>query len=109
MRYFKLIYDYEKDDNYVNCDIANIGNLNDIVYSKKRSAVPLIHTTNLQNGTLVNLKKIVLEQKGISGFGVIIPRVCNPNKNKIVILADARQYALSDCSYWFWLYDGLNV
>lgn len=28
MRYFKLIYDYEKDDNYVNCDIANIGNMN---------------------------------------------------------------------------------
>ena len=71
--------------------------MNDIVYSKKRSAVPLIHTTNLQDGTLVNLKKIVLEQEGISGFGVIIPRVCNPNKNKIVILADARQYALSDC------------
>ena len=71
--------------------------MNDKVYSKKKSAVPLIHTTNLQNGTLVNLKKIVLEQKGISGFGVIIPRVCNPNKNKIVILADARQYALSDC------------
>ena len=71
--------------------------MTDIVYSKKKTAVPLIHTTNLQYGTLVNLKKIVLEQKGISGYGVIIPRVCNPNKNKIVILADAQQYALSDC------------
>lgn len=28
MRYYKLIYDYEKDDNYVNCDIANIGDMN---------------------------------------------------------------------------------
>ena len=71
--------------------------MTDIVYSKKKTAVPLIHTTNLQNGSLVYLKKIVSEQKGISGSGVIIPRVCNPNKNKIVILADAQQYALSDC------------
>ena len=31
MRYFKLIYDYEKDDNYVNCDIANIGNMNEYI------------------------------------------------------------------------------
>lgn len=31
MRYFKLIYDYEKDDNYINCDIANIGNMNEYI------------------------------------------------------------------------------
>lgn len=31
MRYYKLIYDYEKDDNYVNCDIANIGNMNEYI------------------------------------------------------------------------------
>lgn len=31
MRYYKLIYDYEKDDNYINCDIANIGNMNEYI------------------------------------------------------------------------------
>ena len=31
MRYFKLIYDYENDDNYVNCDIANIGNMDEYI------------------------------------------------------------------------------
>ena len=33
MRYFKLIYDYEKDDNYVNCDVGNIGNMNEYIIS----------------------------------------------------------------------------
>lgn len=27
MRYYKLIYDYENDDNYANCNIASIGNM----------------------------------------------------------------------------------
>lgn len=31
MRYYKLIYDYEQDDNYVNCDTASIGNMNEYV------------------------------------------------------------------------------
>ena len=31
MRYYKLIYDYEKDDNYVNCDTAKIGNMNEYI------------------------------------------------------------------------------
>ena len=33
MRYYKLVYDYENDDNYVNCDIANIGNMNEYITS----------------------------------------------------------------------------
>ena len=31
MRYFKLIYDYEQDDNYVNCDVASIDNMNEYI------------------------------------------------------------------------------
>lgn len=31
MRYYKLIYDYEQDDNYVNCDVASIGNMNEYI------------------------------------------------------------------------------
>lgn len=31
MRYYKLIYDYEQDDNYANCDVADIGNMNEYI------------------------------------------------------------------------------
>lgn len=66
-------------------------------YIKKRDAVPLIHTTNLQKGKLVNLKKILHGEKlKVDGFGVVIPRVCNPNPNKIALLDGTRTYALSD-------------
>lgn len=67
-------------------------------YSKSEKAVPLIHTTNLQNGTLVNLKQIIPGQSGIvCGSGVVIPRVCNPNANKIALLDENLVYVLSDC------------
>lgn len=33
MRYYKLIYDYEKDDNYVNCDVGHIGNMDEYITS----------------------------------------------------------------------------
>lgn len=67
-------------------------------YSKKRDAVPLIHTTNIQKGKLVNLKKILPgEHLKVDGFGVVIPRVCAPNPNKIALLDGTRTYALSDC------------
>lgn len=31
MRYYKLIYDYEKDDNFVNCDSAYIGTMDEYI------------------------------------------------------------------------------
>lgn len=31
MRYYRLMYDYEQDDNYVNCDVASIGNMNEYI------------------------------------------------------------------------------
>lgn len=34
MRYYKLIYNYEKDDNYANCDIAYIGNMDEYITTK---------------------------------------------------------------------------
>lgn len=33
MRYFKLIYDYENDENYVNCDVGNIGDMDEYITS----------------------------------------------------------------------------
>lgn len=67
-------------------------------YSKSKNAVRLIHTTNLKNGKLVNLKRIESGQNNfITGSGIVIPRVCNPSPNKIVLVDEDTVYALSDC------------
>ncbi len=66
-------------------------------YSNRKKALPLIHTTNIQDGELVNLKCVLPRgQQTIDGYGVVIPRVCNPSPKKIALL-DGRQYILSDC------------
>lgn len=33
MRYFKLIYDYDKDEDYINCNFANIHNMDEYIVS----------------------------------------------------------------------------
>lgn len=67
-------------------------------YSKSKNAVPLIHTTNLQKGELVNLRRIMAGHNIlVRGSGVVIPRVCNPNPNKVALLDEKTVYALSDC------------
>lgn len=65
--------------------------------SKSKNAKRLIHTTNMQNGKLVKVNKILTSYNAISGFGVVIPRVCNPNRSKIVVLDNQDEYVLSDC------------
>ena len=58
----------------------------------------LIHTTNLQKGELVKLKRIMTGQNIlVSGNGVVVPRVCNPTPNKVALLDEETVYALSDC------------
>lgn len=67
-------------------------------YCDKNGAIPLIHTTNIQAGKLVSLKRIMPgEQFKVDGYGVVIPRVCNPNPNKVALLDGKHTYALSDC------------
>lgn len=67
-------------------------------YSEKPEALPLIHTTNIQNGKLVNLRNV---NPGlhltVDGYGVVVPRVCNPNANKVALLDGQQKYVLSDC------------
>ena len=65
-------------------------------YKKTEDAIPLVHTTNMQDGRLIGLKKII-GGKSVKGPGVLIPRVCNPNKSKIVLLDDNNEVILSDC------------
>lgn len=66
-----------------------------IKVGKKR--LPFIHTTNMRNGELVNVgytKEGIKES--VKGNGVLIPRVCNPNVEKVVVY-DGREAILSDC------------
>jgi len=65
--------------------------------SKSKHAKRLIHTTNMQNGKLYKVNKILTSYNAINGFGVVIPRVCNPNRSKIVVLNNQKEYVLSDC------------
>ena len=72
--------------------------MQNLKYSKSKKAVPLIHTTNIENGGLVNLKRIMIRQNIlVSGSGVVIPRVCNPTPNKVALLDEETFYVLSDC------------
>lgn len=73
--------------------------MQNLKYSKSPKAMPLIHTTNLQKGGLVNLKRIMTGQNTlVSGSGVVIPRVCNPTPNKVALLDEETVYVLSDCT-----------
>ena len=68
------------------------------LYSNSKKALPLIHTSNIQDGELVNLKRVIpIVQHIINGYGVVIPRVCNPNPKKIALLDGKNKYVLSDC------------
>lgn len=68
------------------------------VYSLMLDAAYLIHTTNIQNGQLIGLRRIQSAQSQmVTGYGVVIPRVCNPHKNKIALLDGIHYYVLSDC------------
>lgn len=72
--------------------------MQNLQYNNSHDSVSLIHTTNLRNGKLVGLRRILAgSMRMISGCGVIIPRVCNPNPNKVVLFDDDLVYALSDC------------
>lgn len=72
--------------------------MQNLAYSNSRKALRLIHTTNINKGKLVNLKRVLPgNQLIINGYGVIIPRVCNPNPQKIALLDGRYSYVLSDC------------
>jgi len=70
----------------------------DVKFTDSRFGMSFLHTTNLQNGKIYGMKKIERPMKSyIKCNGVAIPRVCNPNINKVVLLNPSKIYALSDC------------
>ena len=69
-----------------------------VSFSRSTQAVKLIHTTNIQKGKLVKVRKVIPgSSQLVHGCGVMIPRVCNPNPMKIALLDGISTYVLSDC------------
>lgn len=60
-------------------------------------SLPFIHTTNMRGGELVDVcyTKRGLKES-VMGFGLLIPRVCNPNVDKLVVYGK-EECILSDC------------
>lgn len=81
----------------VNDIVRGVIRMQGLNISKSIKAKCLIHTTNMQNGKLVGIQKIISSHKTIAGYGVVVPRVCNPNRSKIVILDNQKEFILSDC------------
>lgn len=72
--------------------------MQNLTYSTSKKAPRLIHTSNIRNGKLVDTRRVAFNiQQSIKGYGVVIPRVCNPNPNKIALLDGQHNYILSDC------------
>lgn len=58
----------------------------------------LIHTTNIINGTLSGMPFVKCHTDYIiDGYGVVVPRVCNPSKSKVALLDGKKKYLISDC------------
>ena len=95
-----------RKDNNIKLDIDNLsvstfrGNLS-VHESKKSSSKnkkPFIHSTNLIDNSLQNLKKYTHCPKSeISGPAVLISRVGNPSIKKICTISKNETYVISDC------------
>jgi tRNA1(Val) A37 N6-methylase TrmN6 len=58
----------------------------------------LVHTTNIKNHCLANLNvKISNNSSKVTGPGILLSRVGNPNSVKICLITKSETYILSDC------------
>lgn len=61
-------------------------------------SVPLVHTTEMRNGTVTSLDRLVSTDRSIvSGPVVLIPRVCEPSRGKVCLYLPRKEVALSAC------------
>ncbi|HXT02252.1 MAG TPA: methyltransferase [Elusimicrobiota bacterium] len=67
-------------------------------WSRSESAIPLVHSTNLQENSLTNLDRRTTNRNGVlEGPAVLLPRVGKPSVNKIAVLPRGLRVVLSDC------------
>jgi hypothetical protein len=60
--------------------------------------IPLVHTTNMKNNTISDIKYHLLSETSIvHGPALLLPRVGNYGINKIVVIDEHKKYSISDC------------
>jgi hypothetical protein len=62
-----------------------------------RRLLPLLHSTDLRDGKVGCSNQRVRSDRKLDGFAVLVPRVGQPRKDKIVVWGARRAVALSDC------------
>ena len=66
--------------------------------NKSNKSLPLVHSTELQNGRISASKHTTeIAHKQISGPVILLPRVGKPNKSKIVFHENGNPFVMSDC------------
>lgn len=73
-----------------------------VVYTKGKcsGSIRLIHTTNLRHNAIVDCPYIKKPQTSVfKGPAILIPRVCHPNVEKVVVLKGREEFAVSDCVF----------
>lgn len=72
--------------------------MHDAKRARLRTALPLIHTTNLQKGrALFSSLRVKPTLPSVVGPLVLLPRVGEPNKSKVALYLGRRPVVLSDC------------
>lgn len=99
----KSLYSNKYSFKQINTKINNLkifrGNISmhEIKASKKNS-LTLIHSTNIKNNKLIDVKINVRKEKSrIAGPALLICRVGQPDSKKICVIPSKKEYALSDC------------
>ncbi|WP_186066916.1 hypothetical protein [Burkholderia gladioli] len=64
---------------------------------KSRRGIPLVHTSELREGSVMEAKKRIVTEKTICGPALLFPRVGRVTPQKVCLLEDSREVALSDC------------
>lgn len=66
--------------------------------NKSIKSIPLVHSTELQDGRILASKHTTeIVHKQISGPVILLPRVGKPNKSKIVLHEKGNPFVISDC------------
>ena len=87
----------KQDYGFLHRGTLNVVNTKNNMMSKK--GIAFIHTTNLVGGKIVEVQTRVSPHKTkvLVGPAVLVPRVGNPNIDKVVVIGEGKKCVLSDC------------
>ena len=62
-----------------------------------RKSIPLIHTTELKGSKIVLSRLVDTQNEGLCGPMLMLPRVGQPNRTKLMVYSNVKPIVLSDC------------